>query len=130
MINEDGPVCSQLQPLRKSSPQLGRGPQSLGRLGSKREPQGGTLQLTQAQNISSAKSWAYLGGRVGQPQERIWKRDLAAKGMPNTKSETSCFYSPGWRLYSSPMRSRDSYYRARPNVPMYMHPQNSLWSLL
>uniref|UniRef100_A0A8C9X9X2 non-specific serine/threonine protein kinase n=1 Tax=Sander lucioperca TaxID=283035 RepID=A0A8C9X9X2_SANLU len=87
----------------------------------------GTSHPVQSQNIPVLSHGAYMSGEVGSPQERlIWKRDFQLpRGMPPNQRPIACFYSPAMALQQPHGDQATVATELRPNVPMYMHPQNS-----
>lgn len=86
----------------------------------------GPSQPVQSQNIPVLSHGAYMSGEVGSPQERvIWKRDFQLpRGMPPNQRPIACFYSPAMAV-QQPHDQAPVPTELRPNLPMYMHPQNS-----
>ncbi|XP_034433094.1 serine/threonine-protein kinase PAK 6 [Hippoglossus hippoglossus] len=70
---------------------------------------------------------AYLNSEVGSPQERvIWKRDFQlSRGMQPNQRPIACFYSPAMSVQQPHGDQGTVTTELRPNLPMYMHPQNS-----
>uniref|UniRef100_A0A672YEH1 non-specific serine/threonine protein kinase n=1 Tax=Sphaeramia orbicularis TaxID=375764 RepID=A0A672YEH1_9TELE len=87
----------------------------------------GPSQPAQTQNVHMPSHAAYMSGEVGSPQERvIWKRDFQLpRGMPPTQRPIACFYSPAMTVQQPIGDQGTASTELRPNVPMYMHPQNS-----
>ena len=83
--------------------------------------------LMQSQNIPTPSQGAYMSGDVGSPQETvIWKRDFQLpRGMPPNQRPVACFYSPAMTVQQLHGDQGMVTTELRPNVPMYMHPQNS-----
>uniref|UniRef100_A0A3B5BJ52 non-specific serine/threonine protein kinase n=1 Tax=Stegastes partitus TaxID=144197 RepID=A0A3B5BJ52_9TELE len=81
----------------------------------------------QSQNIQMPSHGAYMSGEVGSPQERvIWKRDFQLpRGMPPNQRPVACFYSPAMTVQQPHGDQGTVTTELRPNLPMYMHPQNS-----
>uniref|UniRef100_A0A3Q3LRE6 non-specific serine/threonine protein kinase n=1 Tax=Mastacembelus armatus TaxID=205130 RepID=A0A3Q3LRE6_9TELE len=81
----------------------------------------------QAQNIPMPSHGAYMSGEVGSPQERvIWARDFQLpRGMPPNQRPIACFYSPAMTIQQPQGDQGTVTAELRPNVPVYMHPQNS-----
>lgn len=69
----------------------------------------------------------YMGGEVGSPQERvIWKREFQLpRGVPQNQRPIACFYSPAVTVQQPHCGQATVTAELRPNVPMYVHPQNS-----
>ncbi|XP_029317303.1 serine/threonine-protein kinase PAK 6 [Cottoperca gobio] len=87
----------------------------------------GPSQPVQSQNIPGLSHGGYMNAEVGSPQERvIWKRDLQqSRGMLQNQRPIACFYSPAMTLQQHHGDQAGVTTEFRPNVPMYMHPQNS-----
>uniref|UniRef100_A0A3Q1HEL7 non-specific serine/threonine protein kinase n=1 Tax=Acanthochromis polyacanthus TaxID=80966 RepID=A0A3Q1HEL7_9TELE len=87
----------------------------------------GPSQPAQTQNIQMPSQGAFMSGEVGSPQERvIWKRDFQLpRGMPPTQRPVACFYSPAMTVQQPHGDQGTVTTELRPNLPMYMHPQNS-----
>lgn len=81
----------------------------------------------QAQNIPTLSQGAYMGGEVGSPHETvIWKRDFQLpRGMPPNQRPVACFYTPAMTVQQLHGDQGTVTTELRPNLPMYMHPQNS-----
>lgn len=86
----------------------------------------GPSQPPQSQNIPVLSHGSYMSADVGSPQERvIWKRDFQLpRGMPPSQRPIACFYSPAMTVQPYGDQSTVAT-ELRPNLPMYMHPQNS-----
>ncbi|XP_058471178.1 serine/threonine-protein kinase PAK 6 [Solea solea] len=89
--------------------------------------QEGALHLPPPQNIPVPSYGAYMNTEVGSPQERvIWKREFQLpRGMPPNQRPIACFYSPAMTVQQPRGDQGTITTELRPNVPMYMHPQNS-----
>ncbi|KAG8013617.1 Serine/threonine-protein kinase PAK 6 [Nibea albiflora] len=89
----------------------------------------GPSQPAHPQNIPVLSHGAYMSGEVGSPQERvIWKRDFQLpRGMPPSQRPIACFYSPAMTIQQPHGDQATVTTELRPNLPMYMHPQNSPW---
>uniref|UniRef100_A0A3Q2T121 non-specific serine/threonine protein kinase n=1 Tax=Fundulus heteroclitus TaxID=8078 RepID=A0A3Q2T121_FUNHE len=87
----------------------------------------GPSQPPPPQNVPAPSHEPYMSGEVGSPQERlIWKRDFQLpRGMPPSQRPVACFYSPAVTLQQLHGDQGTIGTELRPNVPMYMHPQNS-----
>lgn len=87
----------------------------------------GPSQPVPYQNIPVLSHGAYMSGEVGSPQERvIWKRDFQLpRGVPPSQRPVACFYSPAMTVQQPYGNQTTATTEFRPNVPMYMHPQNS-----
>jgi len=87
----------------------------------------GPSQPVPYQNIPVLSHGAYMSGEVGSPQERvIWKRDFQLpRGVPPSQRPVACFYSPAMTVQQPYGDQTTATTEFRPNVPMYMHPQNS-----
>lgn len=87
----------------------------------------GTSQAALPQNIQLPSYGSYMSGDVGSPQERvIWKREFQLpRGMPPTQRPITCFYSPAMAMQQHQADQGTLSTELRPNLPMYMHPQNS-----
>ncbi|AWP16674.1 Non-specific serine/threonine protein kinase [Scophthalmus maximus] len=87
----------------------------------------GPLHPAQPQNIPMSSHGAYMSADVGSPQERvIWKRDfLLPRGIPPNQRPIACFYSPAMTVQQPHGDQGIVTTELRPNVPMYMHAQNS-----
>lgn len=87
----------------------------------------GPSQPAHPQNIPVLSHGAYMSGEVGSPQERvIWKRDFQLpRGMPPSQRPIACFYSPAMTIQQPHGDQATVTTELRPNLPMYMHPQNS-----
>ncbi|KAI9537618.1 hypothetical protein NQZ68_023863 [Dissostichus eleginoides] len=87
----------------------------------------GPSQPLQSQNIPVLSHGAYMSGEVGSAHERvIWKRDFQLpRGMQQNQRPIACFYSPAMSVQQPQGDQAAITAEFRPNVPMYMHPQNS-----
>ncbi|XP_010779025.1 serine/threonine-protein kinase PAK 4 [Notothenia coriiceps] len=87
----------------------------------------GPSQPLQSQNIPVLSHGAYMSGEVGSAHERvIWKRDFQLpRGMQQNQRPIACFYSPAMTVQQPQGDQAAITAESRPNVPMYMHPQNS-----
>lgn len=87
----------------------------------------GPSQPLQSQNIPVLSHGAYMSGEVGSAHERvIWKRDFQLpRGMQHNQRPIACFYSPAMTVQQPQGDQAAITAEFRPNVPMYMHPQNS-----
>ncbi|XP_033980817.1 serine/threonine-protein kinase PAK 4 [Trematomus bernacchii] len=87
----------------------------------------GPSQPLQSQNIPVLSHGAYMSGEVGSAHERvIWKRDFQLpRGMQQNQRPIACFYSPAMTVQQAQGDQAAITAEFRPNVPMYMHPQNS-----
>ncbi|KAM9341169.1 serine/threonine-protein kinase PAK 6 [Symphorus nematophorus] len=87
----------------------------------------GPSQPGQSQNIPVLSHGAYMSGEVCSPQERlIWKRDFQLpRGIPPSQRPIACFYSPAMTVQQPHGDQGTVTTELRPNLPMYMHPQNS-----
>uniref|UniRef100_A0A3P9QDA9 non-specific serine/threonine protein kinase n=1 Tax=Poecilia reticulata TaxID=8081 RepID=A0A3P9QDA9_POERE len=87
----------------------------------------GPSQPPPPQNIPAPSHGPYLSGELGSPQERlIWKRDFQLpRGMPPNQRPVACFYSPAVALQQLHSDQGNIGPELRPNLPMYMHAQNS-----
>ncbi|KAJ4939240.1 hypothetical protein JOQ06_028696 [Pogonophryne albipinna] len=87
----------------------------------------GPSQPLQSQNIPVLSHGAYMSGEVGSAHERvIWKRDFQLpRGMQQNQRPIACFYSPAMTVQQPQGDQAAITAEFRPNVPMYMHPQNS-----
>nr|XP_019940207.1 PREDICTED: serine/threonine-protein kinase PAK 6 [Paralichthys olivaceus]XP_019940208.1 PREDICTED: serine/threonine-protein kinase PAK 6 [Paralichthys olivaceus] len=81
----------------------------------------------QHHNLPVPSYEAYMNAEVGSPQERvIWKRDFQLpRGMPSNQRPIACFYSPAMTVQQPHGDQGTVTTELRPNLPMYMHPQNS-----
>ncbi|XP_062254065.1 serine/threonine-protein kinase PAK 6 [Platichthys flesus] len=82
---------------------------------------------TQSHNMPVPSYEAYLNSEMGSPQERvIWTRDLQLpRGMQQNQRPIACFYSPAMSMQQPHGDQGTVTTELRPNLPMYMHPQNS-----
>uniref|UniRef100_A0A3Q0S381 non-specific serine/threonine protein kinase n=1 Tax=Amphilophus citrinellus TaxID=61819 RepID=A0A3Q0S381_AMPCI len=87
----------------------------------------GPSHPAQSQNIQMPSQGAYMSSEVGSPQERvIWKRDFQLpRGMPPNQRPVACFYSPAMTIQPPHGDQGTVTTELRPNLPMYMHQQNS-----
>lgn len=85
----------------------------------------GPSHPAQAQNVPAGQ--AYVGGDLSSPQERvIWKRDLQLpRGVLPSQRPIACFYSPAMAIQQPPGEQTPVATELWPNLPMYMHHQNS-----
>ena len=81
----------------------------------------------QSHNMPVPSYEAYMNSEVGSPQERvIWKRDFQlSRGMQPNQRPIACFYSPAMSVQQPHGDQGTVTTELRPNLPMYMHPQNS-----
>ncbi|KAM6912937.1 serine/threonine-protein kinase PAK 6 [Xenentodon cancila] len=81
----------------------------------------------QSHNIAPPSQGAFMSGEVGSPQETlIWKRDFQLpRGMPPNQRPVACFYTPAMTVQQLHGDQGTVTTELRPNLPMYMHPQNS-----
>lgn len=87
----------------------------------------GPAQPAQSQNIQIPSYEAYMSSDMGSPQERvIWKRDCQQpRGIAPSQRPIACFYNPAMAVPQPHGDQGTVNTELRPNVPMYMHPQNS-----
>uniref|UniRef100_A0A3Q4FZ14 non-specific serine/threonine protein kinase n=1 Tax=Neolamprologus brichardi TaxID=32507 RepID=A0A3Q4FZ14_NEOBR len=87
----------------------------------------GPSHPAQSQNIHMPSHGAYMSSDMGSPQERvIWKRDFQlSRGMPANQRPVACFYSPAMTVQPPQGDQGTVTTELRPNIPMYMHQQNS-----
>lgn len=87
----------------------------------------GPTQPAQSQNIPVPSYEAYLSSGLGSPQERvIWKRDgQLPRGIAPNQRPVACFYNPAMTVQQPHGDPGTVTTELRPNLPMYMHPQNS-----
>lgn len=87
----------------------------------------GPSQPPPPQTVPAPSYGAYISGELGSPQERvIWKRDFQLpRGMPPCQRPVACFYSPAVALQQLHGDQGTLTGELRPNLPMYMHTQNS-----
>ncbi|XP_024128583.1 serine/threonine-protein kinase PAK 4 [Oryzias melastigma] len=81
----------------------------------------------QSQSIPPPSHAAFMSGEIGSPQERvIWKRDIQLpRGLPPNQRPVACFYTPVMNVQQAHGDQGAITTDLRPNLPMYMHPQNS-----
>ncbi|XP_060939199.1 serine/threonine-protein kinase PAK 4 [Limanda limanda] len=87
----------------------------------------GPLYPAQSHNMPVPSYEAYMNSEMGSPQERvIWKRDFQLpRGMQPNQRPIACFYSPAMSVQQPHGDQGTVTTELRPNLPMYMHPQNS-----
>ncbi|XP_020569204.1 serine/threonine-protein kinase PAK 6 isoform X2 [Oryzias latipes] len=81
----------------------------------------------QSQSIPPPSQGGFMSGEVGSPQERVlWKRDFQLpRGLPPNQRPVACFYTPVMSVQQAYGDQGAVTAELRPNLPMYMHPQNS-----